>query len=200
VRGICYRGFASALPKGRQEASDALEAVLRLPRAIPLRLEFRQRWLFEWTVIQIGALTFYRRPVDNRSGVRNATIALTAPFAARFGTTTAVHRSGGHPACRRAGRLARRNRCSNYHQVENFGRRSGRQDAALYGRQGCLPLPGGGVERPPCYVAKRIACAGFNRPLGSAHAYAVHSQANSCVPIGDAAGVDWMCDAKRARR
>jgi hypothetical protein len=67
-------------------------------------------------------------------------LAELVPPSCRFGqhalgTATAPHRSGGHPACRRAGRLARRNRCSHYHHVENFGPRSGRQDATLYGRQ-----------------------------------------------------------------
>jgi hypothetical protein len=45
-------------------------------------------------------------------------------------TATVLARGGGHPACRRAGHLARRNG-----RPAPFERWSGRQDAALYGRQ-----------------------------------------------------------------
>jgi hypothetical protein len=49
---------------------------------------------------------------------------------AHLGTVTDLGCSGGHPACRRAGHLARRNG-----PPAGTQRPTGRQDAALYGRQ-----------------------------------------------------------------
>ena len=57
------------------------------------------------------------------------------------GAATAFRRSGGHPACRRAGRLARRDRRSSVYDAQSSECWSGRQDATLHGRQDARRYP-----------------------------------------------------------
>ena len=97
-----------------------------------------------------------------RSGGSVRMRPLTGKAVARLDTAIALRRSGGHLAWRRAGRLARRMARWPGHTTWKFGCWSGRQDAALYVRQGCLTLRGGGVRisaRKQSGLADRSAVA-----------------------------------------
>jgi hypothetical protein len=63
-------------------------------------------------------------PIHYHWPALSLSIAISAPF-----------RSGGHPACRGAGRLALRNERLHSHRAGKSQRGPGRQDAALHGRR-----------------------------------------------------------------
>ena len=84
-------------------------------------------------VAGLSARERLRRHSRGRNGLgQNAAGAGVPAFAANV--------AAGILACRRAGLPAWRNRRGKFRSIHSFRAWTGRQDAALYGRQGCLPL------------------------------------------------------------
>jgi hypothetical protein len=82
---------------------------------------------FMWSRVAIGEWTFF---AGVTAGMPAHSDWTASGPGAHLDTATDLRCSGGHPACRRAGHLARRNDRSTGTWCS-----SGRQDAALYGRQ-----------------------------------------------------------------